>query len=303
MKRKLKCAVIGVGNMGKKHIKIFSSLKDVELVAVCDTDEESGKKVAKTYRTTFYNSHVELFRKHKIDVVSICVPTKHHHKVGKQCILAGVHVLMEKPITDSVENGKELLGLANEKNVTFLVGHVERFNPAIVATKEIIDSGEIGEVVEISAKRFGMPPAQTKNNNVAIDLAIHDLDIINFLLAETPMEVKKTSKEKLIKGEVEFVEFVLKYKNASANVSAKWSNNERIRKLDVVGDKGMLKVDYINQEVLFKSNILPSKTKSLIIENTEPLREQILYFIELARGKNIINSRYALEALKIAVIS
>lgn len=302
MKDKLRCAVIGAGNMGSKHIKAFSELEDVVFVAICEKDEKKGKEIAEKYKTSFYKNYLEMIEKEDIDVVSICVPTSLHHEIGKGCIVKGLDVLLEKPISDKIENAEELLMLAKTSSINLLVGHIERFNPAVVRLKKIIDDGKIGEIISVSSRRFGCPPVNTEDNNVAIDLAIHDIDIINFLLNDLPFEVfVKKSENSSMKREVS-VEFFLKYKNSLVNIQAGWTTLKKIRELDIIGTKGSLMLNYISQKITFKSNSFSSKESlDLDVERKEPLKEEILYFLDLVRKDKKISSEFALEALKIAV--
>ena len=174
--------VIGVGAMGYNHARVYSKLENANLVAVADVVEETVKKVAKKYNTKAYCEIEDLLKDPEIEVVSVCVPTTFHHDVVMQAIEYGKHVLVEKPIAFTEEEAVEMINAAKEKGVKLATGHVERFNPAVQKAKELIDNEVIGDLVAISAKRVGPFPPRIKDVGVAIDLAIHDLDVMNFLI-------------------------------------------------------------------------------------------------------------------------
>ena len=133
---KLYTAVIGVGHLGSKHAKVYSSLRSASLVGVSDTNEERGKRTAHKYHTKYYSEYRDLFD--KVEAVSIAVPTFLHYKIAKDFLDHGIHVLIEKPITKTIEEADELLALAKKKNLIIQVGHIERFNSAVIAIEPFI---------------------------------------------------------------------------------------------------------------------------------------------------------------------
>lgn len=295
MKSNLRCAVIGAGNMGQKHIKIFSKLKGANLVAICDLNEKNGRKSAKEHGIKYFKDFKEMIGKEKLDMVSICVPTGKHYLIGKECINKRINVLLEKPICHKVELAESLIDLAEKKKVTLYVGHLERFNPAVVRAKQILAMNKIGKIVQVSAKRTGKAPIKSENNSVAIDLAIHDIDIINHLLGELPQEVsaKKTNNN--------LVEFELKYKSVHGNVVAAWGDVKKVRSLKVIGTSGKLELDYISQEINFETySNNESRKVAVCIKKKEPLKEQLDFFLNVVRNNNAISSKFALDALRIA---
>lgn len=319
MKKILNVAVVGVGVMGKTHVRVYSELPEVKLVAVMDVNEQLGKEIASKYGTTYYNDIKKLITKEKLDAVSICVPTSLHYKIAKIFIDAGINVLVEKPITANISDAKKLLRMAKDKNVKLLVGHIERFNPAVNKVKEIIERGDLGSITAIIARRVGGFPPQIKDTNIAVDLMIHDVDIVNYLLNELPIKVYFNKRSNHIKNREDSSEFFMKYKNTSAYLQANWITPVKIRKLNITGTEGYLEMDYIDQTIEFyKSNyekffeenenfsdyILrfsnPSKT-IIPIESKEPLKEELLYFINAILENKEIDSSFALDALKIVL--
>lgn len=312
----LKIGIIGCGNMGRNHLRVYSELSDVNLVSVADINKDIFINIEEKYGVNFYESYLDMIDNERLDIVSICVPTSFHYQVTKDCIEKRINVLLEKPITDNIKEAEKLLELAENKKVKFLVGHIERFNPAVKKLKEIIDSGKIGNITSIIARRVGIFPPQIQDASVAIDLAIHDIDIINYLLNGLPIEIIQNKKRNLIKNRDDSVEFFLKYKTASAYIQANWITPVKIRKLNITGNKGYIEMDYVNQKIeLYESHYEKEKSYSfkdilhfsepdktvVSVAKKEPLKEEILYFIDCIRKDKKVDSNFALDSLKIAL--
>ena len=176
--------VIGVGAMGYNHARVYSKLDEANLIAVSDVSERTLKKVSEKYNAKSYSNYDDLLNDSEIQVVSVCVPTTHHHNVVMDAIEHGKHVLVEKPIAFTLEEAKEMIEAAHKKGVILGTGHVERFNPAVQKAKELIENDVIGDIVSASAKRVGPYPPRIKDVGVTIDLAIHDLDVMYYLFGE-----------------------------------------------------------------------------------------------------------------------
>ena len=314
---KIKIGLIGVGNMGKRHARVYSEISDVDLVSLVDTDEETIKELSQKYeKSKVYSDYHEMLEKEKLDAVSICVPTSLHYSVAKECIKNGLHVLLEKPITSTVSEGQELLKLASSKKVKFLVGHIERFNPAVKKTKEMIENGDLGNVIAISIKRVGGFPFKITDSNIVVDSAIHDIDIVNYLLGRLPVNVYIHKQKNIIKME-DSCELFLDYGVCSAYIQANWITPIKIRKLSITGTKGYLELDYISQGLVFyKSNVSDIKDgnsfseyrslsepheKIIPLALKEPLKEEIKYFLDCIKNDKNIDSDFAVQALKIAL--
>jgi len=318
----LVCAVIGVGSMGKNHARVYSELPGVRLAAIVDTNEALGQKLATQYGASYFLDFEEMLSSIKPDVVSIAVPTTFHFAVAKVCIERGVNVLLEKPITPTIAEGTALIRMARERGVKLLVGHIERFNPVVIKVKEILESNVLGEVFSVMARRVGVFPPQIKDANIAVDLAIHDIDIVNYLLESTPEEISVHKKKNHIEHREDSVEFFLKYSHASAYIQANWITPVKIRKLNITGSEGYLEIDYINQTIQhYKSNYekfreeLDSKSgfsdyvlkyldpdlHEIHVAKKEPLKEEIQYFLRAVISGEEIDSTFALNALQTAL--
>jgi UDP-N-acetylglucosamine 3-dehydrogenase len=318
----MKYAVIGTGNMGKNHARTAHEMPELELVAVADANLEAAQRIAKFHDCAAYEHYQHMLDNEAIEAVSVCVPTTMHLEVATACMQRGKHVLLEKPIAPTLDESRAIQQCARASNVQLMVGHIERFNPAVQKTKELIMKGEIGEVVTIMARRVGVFPPQIRDANIAVDLAIHDLDIISFLLDAQPTEVMFGKKRNHIELREDSVEFFLRYPQATAYVQANWITPVKIRKLNITGTEGYLEMDYMTQKIQFyKSNyekfrdapdhvggfsdyILKYMEPDLIeisVAKREPLKEEIRYFIRHIRSGETINTDFAVDALAVAL--
>tara|TARA_Y100000310_G_scaffold274049_1_gene289816 strand:- start:722 stop:1684 length:963 start_codon:yes stop_codon:yes gene_type:complete len=314
---KLRAGVIGVGAMGRHHVRVYSELDSCELVAVSDFDE-SVKGIAEEKRCGFYKNYEEMLSSEKLDVVSVCVPTKLHAKVALDCIKHDVNVLVEKPISDNIEDGKRIIEAAEGKKLKLGVGHIERHNPAVKKLKEVIDEGKIGKIISIAARRVGLFPPRVKDVNILVDLAVHDIDVANYLIGKEPDDVYCNAGNALTDGRKDYAELFLNYGGVSAVIQTNWITPVKIRTLNVTGTKGYAELDYVTQSlVLYESNYERtfddfgefvvkfgehSKVK-VEVEKEEPLRLEILDFLECVQNDRcpMVSGEEALNALKIAL--
>jgi len=315
---KINIAVIGVGNMGKHHARVYSELPEANLIAVCDSDEKRVKEIAERFGCRYYTDHLAMFQKERnnIDAVSIAIPTKMHSMMATTTMQQGLHVLIEKPIADNIENARLIIQAAKDTKVKLMIGHIERFNPAVQRLKEMIDRGELGEINTIVARRVGAFPPQIRDANVVVDLAIHDIDIFNFLLGRLPIKINMNSGKALIDHRDDFADILLDYGGTNAFVQANWITPVKIRNLTVTGTKGYAELNYITQElVLYKSRLRNIDTfndvvefgtpeKSVIeIEKVEPLKLELRSFLGCIKNDEQppVTGEDALLALQIAL--
>lgn len=294
-RKKLRVGVIGVGNMGKNHVRNYSEIEMAELVAVSDLNEELGQSMAEQYGCKYYKSHIEMLDNEDLDAVTIVVPTKYHHAVGLDAISRGIHVLMEKPIAMTDAEARELIKAADDKGVKLMIGHVERFNPVIVKLKELINKGELGKIVSITAKRVFTMPGQIRDANVLVDLAVHDVDIISNLLGSYPDRVRANGGRAHLEKRDDHAEILLSYGDASGFVEVNWVTPVRVRRLEVTGTGGYAEVDYLTQKLtLYPSNVTKTsvedygdllvtfgetKTIDVPVEKRQPLEAEIVSFL------------------------
>ncbi|AFL95031.1 hypothetical protein containing oxidoreductase-domain [Thermococcus cleftensis] len=299
----LRVGVVGVGNMGYHHARVYSELArdgKVELVGVADANFERAKEVAKKFNTIPYANYKELARE-RLDAVTIAVPTSFHKDVAVEFIEAGTSVLVEKPIADTIENAKAIITAAEEVGVTLMVGHIERFNPAVLKLKEKIDEGLLGKIVTISAKRVGPMAARIRDVGIIIDLGVHDIDVISYLFGEPVRTVYARAGNVVHPAGVEDHALItLGFDDGSGIVETNWLTPHKTRTLTVVGTAGIAYVDYIDQTLKIYNHEWIREAK---IEKREPLRNEIEHFIECVEHKKepITDGKAGLHALKVAI--
>jgi len=291
----MKVAVIGVGSMGKNHARVYADLPNVQLVGVADANETTAQSVAEQYRATPYTDFRVMLDTEKPDAVSIVTPTVEHLSVAQAVIERGIHLLIEKPIAFRVDEARKIIELARTAGVKLMIGHIERFNPAIQALKSRLDAGELGRVFQIDARRQGPFPARVKDVGVVIDLAVHDLDVMRYLtgaavqrvFAETERRIHSTY-EDLLEGLVRFDDSTI------GTLAINWLTPTKIRELVVTGEKGMFRADYLTQDLYFYENatataegwdalrilrgVSEGRMVRYVVRKQEPLRAELAAF-------------------------
>lgn len=300
----MKVAVIGGGAMGQHHIRIYREMKDVELVGICDTDRDRAISLAKTNNTTPYFDHNELL-KQDLDAVSVVVPTTFHSRVALDVINSGTHLLVEKPIADTLKNADTMINAAHDAKVKLMVGHIERFNPAVSKLKEIVDSGMLGKIVSISSRRVGPFNPRIRDVGIIMDLGVHDIDVISYLYGRKINEVY-TIAGKDIHSFEDHASILLRCDtNLSGMVETNWLTPHKIRNLTAIGLKGVAYLDYIKQAVELHDEAWVRTAK---VEPKEPLKNELEHFIKSVRDNTAVisngeTSRHALEVAMAAIES
>lgn len=249
-------AVIGVGAMGYHHARNYAEIPAARLVAVADLDEARGQEVAARFGCRFYRDYREMLEREELGAVSLVLPTSLHYRVALEIIAAGVPVLVEKPLAGSLAEAEELVRSSERAGAFLAVGHIERFNPGVQELKRRIDRGELGEVTSIVAKRVGMLPARVRDANVIIDLAVHDIDILGYLLGELPTEVYAAAGRALLSDRLDHAELFLKYGEVGCFIQVNWITPLKVRSLSVTGNQGYAELNYVTQELqIYQSNL------------------------------------------------
>lgn len=293
--------VIGVGSMGYNHVRIYSELENANLLAISDMVRGTLDKVSKEFNTVGYVDYDNILQIDDIELVNICVPTVFHHDVVMRAIEAGKNVLVEKPIASKLNEAEEMIKAAEDAGVTLATGHVERFNPAVRVAKKLIDEGAIGEVVTANSKRLGPFPPRIRDVGVAIDLAIHDIDIFNYLFNSRANTVFANMSSKLKNCEFEdHAEIMTKYDSGVLSIlETNWLTPYKKRQLNITGIDGIISVDYGNQTVtLFKEN---NQVEDIKVENKEPLKEELRSFVDCVQNNTPpeVSGKDGYEALRI----
>lgn len=318
MVEKLNTAVIGVGNMGRHHARVYSDLEGVNLIAIADPDREIGQRIARKYNCRYYNDYKEMLDAESIDAISGAVPTSLHKEIAIFCINKGIPLLIEKPIADSVEAAREIIETSKRRNIPICVGHIERYNPSIQELKKLINRGEFGRIISISSKRVGLFPSQIRDTNVIIDLAVHDIDICNFLLGMKPITAVARAGKALNSKRFDYADIILGYNGIDVIIQVNWITPVKVRELSLTGTKGYAELNYLTQTLkIYKSNyektfdtygdyIVKFGTpyaEELNLAGKEPLKMEIENFIEHIRigNSNIVSASEGLNSLAIAL--
>ena len=315
----LKSAVIGVGSMGRNHARIYWELPDVDFVGVADGDLAKAEAIAQRYGTKAYADYRTMLDEQKPDIVTVAVPTIYHLDVALDVISRGIHLLVEKPIAFNLVQGMQIVEAANKANVKLMVGHIERFNPAVIALKQHIADGELGRVFQIDAHRQGPFPARIGDVGVVIDLAVHDLDIMRYVTGQEIIRVYAETEhrihsqhEDLLAGLVRMTDRII------GTLSINWLSPTKIRELLITGERGMFRVDYLTQDLYFFENSAAHTAEwenlrvlrgvgeggmmRFMVNKKEPLRAEQEAFISavLNNTPTTVNSNDALRALELA---
>jgi UDP-N-acetylglucosamine 3-dehydrogenase len=316
---KIGVAVIGVGNMGKNHARVYSRMHDAELVAVCDINMESAKKVAKAYDAKWYSDYrIMLDKEEEIDAVSIAVPTTKHEEVALGSIDYGKHVLIEKPIAESIEIAQRIVEKAKSAGVKLMVGHIERFNPAVTKVEQFIHEDRLGQIVSISSKRVGPYANIMFDVGVILDLAIHDIDVMRFITKNEVCEVYAKIGSGMCSHE-DYASILLTLHNGVAGlIETNWLTPTKIRRLDVTGMNGYVTLDYIKQEIDLYGKALSKNLadyEELVMtygtpqiariraEKEEPLKLELEHFLQSIVNDSIprADGQSGIENLKVAL--
>ena len=272
----MRVGVIGVGAMGQHHVRIYNEMANVDLVGISDVSESRVKELSSQYGVPGFNDHTALL-KQDLDAVSIAVPTTLHKQIGLDAIACGTNILMEKPVSDTIENAKDLVNAASDAGVKLMVGHIERFNPAVMKLKHIMDLGLLGKIVSISTKRVGPYNPRIRDVGVILDIGVHDIDIISYLYDKQVNEVYAIAGSNFHSFE-DYAAILLRFDHDfSGMVETNWLTPHKIRKLTAIGTKGVAYLDYIDQTVELHDGEWIRQAK---VEKSEPLKNELEYFIK-----------------------
>jgi UDP-N-acetylglucosamine 3-dehydrogenase len=302
----IRVGVVGVGNMGLHHARIYSELASrgmVELVGVADVDYERASAVAKTFNTRAYRDHREILK--SVDAVSIATPTETHAGIALDFIHNGICVLVEKPIASTVGEALQLIRESEKSDVHLMVGHVERFNRAVMKLKETVERGSLGDIITFTAKRVGPFAPSLANTSVIVDLAVHDIDVISHLSSSRVERVYARSK--IVLGSRSRAEdyglIMLTYKNGvDAIIETNRLTPYKLRTLECIGTRAVARLDYIEQKLTLYGEewIMDAR-----IDREEPLKLELLNFIRAVEGaeKPLVKKEDGLYALLVAQAS
>lgn len=267
---KIRAGVIGTGAMGRHHVRVLAELDETELLGISDIESERATELAERYDCKVYPNYENLLSL-KLDLVVIAVPTTLHVKTGIDALKSGSNILVEKPIADSVEDAVHLMNASRDAGKMLFVGHIERFSSAVEAAKLAVDSGKCGEVLSVSNLRVGQVNQRIFDTGIILDLAIHDIDLISYILGARAKGVYAIAHKKVGNFE-DHASIMLEFPHHKSGViETCWLMPFRSRKMFVTGEKGFLQVDLITRKVEFlQDNFI----EEIPCSDEEPLKRQ-----------------------------
>jgi predicted dehydrogenase len=293
---KVRVGIIGVGYLGMQHARILSYLEEAELKGVVDINSRKAMEIGNRHRVPYCQDYQKILD--EIDAAIVATPTSEHFSISMKLLEAGKSVLVEKPITKTVEQGEELVNMASKNGLILQVGHLERFNPAVEATENMISEPKFIEV-----QRLGSFSARSLDIDVVLDLMIHDLDII-MALVKDEISVIKSSGIHVLSEKIDIANARLEFKSGCvATLTASRVHQGKVRKLRIFEPTSYYSIDYIDQEVkIFPLNGRRTDIKSLKITKEEPLKKELKNFFKCIRQKKTkkVSGEEGLRALKLA---
>lgn len=306
----IKVAVVGVGHMGRHHARIYSELNQVELVAIVDTNEMLAKEISKKYDVKYYTDYRDILG--RVDAVNIAVPTYLHYQIARDFLKCGSNILLEKPMTANLKEADKLIHITDTNNLILQVGHIERFNPAVMELKNFVTNP-----IFIEAHRMGPPTARNLDIGVVLELMIHDLDIILSLVDSNIKEINAMGLS-IYSDFEDIAQAQILFENGCiATLSASRVSAEKVRNLEITQEDAFLHLDYIDQNITLRrqvsSTYIFDQPKAMhrrefmveqpMIGKEEPLRLQIQHFIECINENKIpfVSGKDGRKALAVAM--
>jgi predicted dehydrogenase len=298
--------------MGQHHTRVFSLLKDVEFVGVSDVNIERGLDTASKYRVRFFENYHDLLP--HVDAVCIAVPTRLHYSVGMDCLKAGVHTLIEKPIAASIAEAESLVNAAAEFNGILQVGHIERFNPAFQELSKVLKTEEL---LALEAHRMSPYSQRANDVSVVLDLMIHDIDLLLELVGDRVVKLTASGSRAADSGYLDYVTAILGFANGIvATLTASKVTHRKVRRLAAHCENCLTEADFLNNEILIHRQTTANYTsdygqvlyrqdgliEKVYTSNIEPLHAELEHFVHCVRGGDqpSVGGEQALRALRLA---
>ena len=281
--RALRVGVIGVGVMGSNHARVLAGISGIQLVGVADPDRGQRDLVNRVLGIPALDNF-EALLKLGVDAVTIAAPTHLHHEIALACIAQGIHVMVEKPIASTVEEGRGIIAAARRAGVTLMIGHVERFNPAVTAIKEAI-RGE--DILSIAITRVGPFPPRMSNVGIVIDLAVHDIDLICWFTDSDIVEVQPQLSSAVAEREDIAL---LQFRTASgvlAHINTNWLTPFKARNVTIATREKYVMGDLLTRQVTECFGFQPDGAYSMrhvSVGHDEPLRAELMAFLDAVRS-------------------
>ena len=317
MSARLRVGLAGLGSMGRNHLRNLASRDDVELVAVADPSEAALTAATDQVPAHGYGDPLELLEEERLDALIVAAPTTLHHRIALAAIDRCIPVLVEKPLATTVAEGRALVEAADRRGVLLQAGHIERFNPAVLALGERLRGGALSRIFSIKTLRAGPFPARIRDVGVAVDLATHDVDIMCHLAGARPDRVYAETTQHIHTSHEDLLFGLLHFPRGTVGLlDVNWLTPEKQRTITVLGEEGMFRVDYLSQTLTFTrgtAELSPTyldgyaptfagETVQLPVTPAEPLRRELDAFFAAVRsgGPAVIPGSDGLWAVALA---
>jgi UDP-N-acetylglucosamine 3-dehydrogenase len=316
----MRTAVIGIGSMGRNHARVYREIPEAKLVGVADINEAAVRTVGEQFGVPGYTDFRELLAVEKPEAVTVAVPTALHEEVALAALKAGVHILVEKPIAATIDEGKRIIEAAHKYQRCLMVGHIVRFNPAVQALKQKLQAGELGRIFQVFCRRAGPFPARIRDVGVVVDLAPHDVDLMRFLVGSDPLRVYAETSQRIHTEHEDLLFGLLRFpEGVTGALEINWLTPTKVREVLVLGERGMFRVDDLTQDLYFYENAQANaelwhglKTLKGVSEGSmiryslaryEPLKAELQAFLKAAAGETSIavTGEDGLMALRLAL--
>ena len=300
----IRAGVVGLGSMGRNHVRNYYEMNNVDLVAIADINEQTAKSVVSLYnekdryQPMVYTDYRELLNEN-LDIISIATPTITHSDIAVFFCDSGVNCLVEKPISHNTGEAWKIVDAAKKNNVKLAIGHIETFNPAVRKVEEILKSDLMGDILFMSTKRLGPAVPRITDVGIVIDSMSHDIGVVRYLAKKEPENIfSRLRSIKNNKGDCAFL--LIDFPEFSASIEANWFTPYQVRTLEITGTKSILKMDYITQKVEIFNNEWHMISME---EKKEPLRIELEHFVDCVINNKtpLIDGDEGIKILEIAI--
>jgi len=294
--------VIGVGAMGRHHVRVYSELPNVELVGIADVDARLANSVAGLYHTKAFANFESLLRQ-GLDAVSVAVPSSLHSEVAVAAACAGIHILVEKPIADTLEGAQDIIKAAEKNRIKLMVGHIERYNPAVATLRKASQSKKL---IFLEITRVGPFPPRVKDIGIVMDLGVHDIDLVRYLTSSEYERVECLTANNP-SGKEDAAIFLFKMQNGVlGRITTNWLTPFKIREVTLATSKEFVRGDLLAKRVIEYSKYSEDgsySVKELVVPFVEPLKAELQAFLQsvIADEPPPITGEDGLVALQIAL--
>jgi predicted dehydrogenase len=314
MSDKIRVGVIGIGNMGERHCRVYSTLPQVNLVGVSDLVESRGRLLQEKYEVQYFADFRELLS--KVDAVSLATTTPGHYPLGMECLRQGKHLLVEKPLALTADQAQEMTELAQASNLLLMVGHIERYNPAFAELQGLLASHQAEEPIAINIRRLSPFDGSQTDVDVVCDLMIHDLDLILKLTGRVP-DALETFGRSVFTGTIDHAVATLYYQDGPVVIlAASRVTQQKVRAIELTTSESYVETDLLHKNLSIHRRFVPHYSnretpsyrqedfiEKIFVPSTEPLQLELSDFIQSIKNGTVpqVTGLDGLAALTLAL--